>query len=476
MAPTSRPLAFHADPRPRPRARWPWLLLVFVEGFASLGVEIIALRRLLPFMGSSISVTAPTIGLFLLALTAGYWVGGRAARADVEARVARNLVAAATIAGVGSSSVAVRTIFEALPLGPAYLVYMLGIVCPSAWLLAQTVPLVVDRVAAPTAGEASGVALTASTLGSFLGAVGIALVVMPWIGVTGAVLLCAASLVVGVLATGAGRRPAVAAAAVTALAVPAAAAWLPTRAAVETAYADYRVTPPATGRPVTAGHQPPVRVFEVNGQSASLLDSGSPPRRALYVEHLQRTLVTDLGLRGGRVLVLGAGGFTLSLGDPANHYTYVDIDPAIRAIAEQRFLGRPIDGEFVVDDARHHVAHTPARYDAVVIDVYTAHASVPSHLVTREFWQTLPRVLPADGGAVLVNLVLDAKLRSPYARNLLATIEAALGRCEVDVLEPTRDISNVIVTCRASAGVAQPVSIYTDERNRVDLDRNLFGF
>ena len=52
-------------------------LIVFIEGFCSLGAEIIALRRLVPHVGSAIVVTAPTIGFFLLALALGYAAGGR---------------------------------------------------------------------------------------------------------------------------------------------------------------------------------------------------------------------------------------------------------------------------------------------------------------------------------------------------------------------------------------------------------------
>ena len=51
--------------------------IVFIEGFCSLGAEIIALRRLVPHVGSSIVVTAPTIGFFLLALALGYASGAR---------------------------------------------------------------------------------------------------------------------------------------------------------------------------------------------------------------------------------------------------------------------------------------------------------------------------------------------------------------------------------------------------------------
>ena len=75
------------------------MLIVFIEGFASLGVEVIALRRLVPHVGSSITVTVLTIGPFLAALALGYWSGGRIQDRFLE-RVLRNFLFAAFIAGV----------------------------------------------------------------------------------------------------------------------------------------------------------------------------------------------------------------------------------------------------------------------------------------------------------------------------------------------------------------------------------------
>ena len=438
-------------------------LIVFIEGFCSLGAEVIALRRLVPHVGSAIVVTAPTIGLFLLALALGYASGARVAD-RYQAVVARNFLVSALLAGVGLARFTVDGLFNVLaPTWLAYLVFIGGVLCPLAWLLGQTVPVLTNLMKHARTGEASGYALYWSTLGSFVGSVSLSLLVMQWLGVSAAVLACAVLLALGSLLLGTGQtwHATVQAAVVTAVAV---AAYLaPGKQVLDTAYADYEVKP----LELTGQIQP--RGFMVNNSLASLMDDGQPPHYARYVQRLRHILLGELALTGTDILVLGAGGFTLSHQEPTNRYTYVDIDPAIRALAEQHFLKQPISGTFVVDDARHFVRTTDQRFAAVVVDVFSNHTSIPSHLVTTEFWADTRRAL-LPSGVLLINLILDAQLQSPYARNLLATIEGVYGRCGTEVLHKTQGLSNVIVVCRAS-GHPTSATPYTDERNGADLDK-----
>lgn len=112
---------------------------------------------------------------------------------------------------------------------------------------------------------------------------------------------------------------------------------------------------------------------------------------------------------------------------PGEHWTFYEIDPAVRAIAENpeffTFLAEARGTTRIqMGDARLMLAHTPDRhYGLIILDAYSSDA-IPVHLMTREAFELYRRKL-AEGGVLafhLSNLHLDL-------RPVVAALAADLG-------------------------------------------------
>src|SRR3954464_13546170 len=193
----------------------PLPLLVFVVGTGSLGAEIAPVRLLAPYFGASTIVWANTIGVVLVALSVGYWLGGRLADRHPHVRglcllalSAPGLLALVPFAahplldlGVrgldqGSAGAFVGSLLGVLVL-VAVPVLLLGAVSPYAIRLAVTT--------VEEAGTVAGRLYAVSTAGSLLGTLLSALVLIPLVGTRRTFLIFAFAIS---LVAVAGLRPA----------------------------------------------------------------------------------------------------------------------------------------------------------------------------------------------------------------------------------------------------------------------------
>ncbi len=181
-------------------------VVVFVAGAATLATEIAASRLLAPYFGSSTIVWANIIGLLLVYLSLGYWVGGRLAdrRPRPGTLGAVILIAAGVIAmlafaarptldlvvrgldaasmGAAAGSFVAAFVLLAIP------VTMLGTVAPFSIRLA-----LVDIA---RAGSVAGQLYALSTVGSILGTFASAIVTIPLFGTQWTLLGSAALLAI----------------------------------------------------------------------------------------------------------------------------------------------------------------------------------------------------------------------------------------------------------------------------------------
>src|SRR3954449_6835967 len=200
---------------PRRRALPPLEVLVFVVGASTLGAEIAAARLMAPFFGASTIVWANTIAVVLVALSVGYWFGGRMADRRPDLRSLCGLVlGAAVLLGLVPIvaqpflSLSVKA-FDDVSLGAGFgsllgdlalvaiPVLMLGAVSPWA------IRLKLERV--EDSGEVAGRMYAISTVGSLVGTFLSALVLIPLLGTQRTFLVFALALAV-VAALGLGVR------------------------------------------------------------------------------------------------------------------------------------------------------------------------------------------------------------------------------------------------------------------------------
>ena len=190
-------------------------LLVFVVGAASLGAEIAAARLLAPYFGASTVVWANTIGVVLVALSVGYWFGGRFADRHPHMRGLCLLVLAAALL-IAVVPFAARPFlgfsvdaFDSVSVGgfAGSLFGVLVLVAVPVTLLGAAAPWAVRLAVADVdrSGEVVGRLYATSTAGSLLGTMLAALLLIPLLGTQRTFLVFALALAL-VAAAGLGWR------------------------------------------------------------------------------------------------------------------------------------------------------------------------------------------------------------------------------------------------------------------------------
>jgi spermidine synthase len=422
-------------------------VLVFAVGMASLGAEIAAARLLAPYFGASTVVWANTIGVVLVALSVGYWFGGRIADRHPQLRALCGMVlgAAALMALVpfaarpflGFSVSAFETVSVGGFLGS--LLGVLALVAVPVALLGAASPwairLAVHEV--DRSGEIAGRLYAISTAGSLFGTMIAALVLIPFAG-TQRTFLAFALVLALVAATGLGWRfaavPVVLLGAT--LAIPEGTIKAAGEGRVlyeaETTHQYARVVEESDGD----------RVLELNeGQAVhSLYRPGS----YLTGGYWDGNLVLPAAASAApprRVAILGnaAGTVARAYGRfyPATAVDAVEIDAELTELGRRFFDLRNPRMQTFAEDARPWLARSEGGYDAIMVDAYRQ-PYIPFYLATREFF-ALARDRLAPGGTLIVN-VGHPEGNDDLERVLGATMAAAFPDVLRNPIEPTNTL------------------------------------
>jgi predicted membrane-bound spermidine synthase len=403
-------------------------VVVFTAGAGTLATEIAASRLLAPYFGSSTIVWANIIGLILLYLSVGYWLGGKVAdrRPDPHLLGLVIVVAALAVAvtpfvsrpvldlalrGLDAVSVGavVGSFFAALALF-AVPVTLLGAVSPFA-----------IRLALGDVGEAGTVAgrlYAISTVGSIVGTFLSAIVTIPLLG-TQRTMLGAAVLLVLAAALLLGSRWQLLTLAVAGLLfIPAGTVKATSGLLFETesSYQYIQIVERADGSRALKLNEG-VAVHSVWHRD-SVLTGGVWDTFLLVPPLLDRPVE--------RMLVIGNAGGTVAraFGElyPEVEIDGVEIDGEVTE-AGRRYMGLDENPRLnvVTADGRPYLELTDETYDVIVVDAYHQ-PYIPFQLATREFFAAAREHL-RPGGVVALNVAAvpgDERLGEAVGSTLLA--------------------------------------------------------
>lgn len=425
------------------------LLLVFVVGASSLGGEIAAARLLAPWFGDSTLIWANTIATVLLALSTGYWLGGRLADRDPSLTrlswivlVAAGLFALVPFVAGPFLRVSVDA-FDSLSAGAfvGSLVAVLVLLALPMLLLGTVAPyairLAVTRV--EEAGSVAGRLYAVSTLGSLTGVFLSALLLIPVLGTRRTFLVYALALAL-VAVVSLRRRAAVLAPVGVALliAIPVGTVKATGDGRViwekETPYQYARVVEDPDGE----------RRLELNEGQA--VHSVYHPNRWLTGNYWDEFLVLPFAThetppRSIAIIGNAAGTTARQYGHffPDTRVDAVELDGALNDVGVELFDLRGPDLHLHTADGRRFLRRSEWRWDAIFVDAYRQ-PYVPFHLATREFFELVRNHLAADG-AVLVN-VGHPEGSDALEKTLGATMGAVFDHVARD---PSQDVNTVLI-------------------------------
>lgn len=393
--------------------------LVFVCGICSMGIEMAASRLLRPFFGDSILIWANIIGLILVYLSLGYYIGGRWADRDPRSITLYRIIAWAGFATGILPYVARPFLLLAIPalqrfdagMGLTSFVGTLVLFFIPVTLLGCVTPFAIRLCTRDVAssGTTAGNLYALSTAGSILGVFGTVFVLFTFLGTRATFVAFSLTLLagsIGGILAESGRGAATRYAGLAVL------------IAVLVALDSGGVVKAAPGLVYeTESPYNYIQVLQEGDLRLLTINEGQAYQSAYRASGTLSGGIWDLFLLAPffapqdspqnlhNILLIG-----LAAGTVAREYTLVfgpipidgvELDPTIISVGRQYFAMTEPNLNAIADDGRNYLERRAGAYDIIAVDAYRQ-PYIPFHLTTVEFFSAVREHL-SPGGVVALN-------------------------------------------------------------------------
>ena len=398
------------------RLRAVLLSLIFLSGFVGLSFELLVMRQLSFYVGSSAIISGIIIGAYLGFLSLGYFKGASGKRPAPGARnsISLSFILIALMLTLAASFATVNAFFQVMQdLGLRSIIwqtflYSLLFLSATPFLLGRNTARLAAYLQKHSAGSA-GKIMALDTIGSVIGSLAATLLLMPLVGVNHTIML----VVGAALASSILIRPRVLS---FALAAPVMAFAVMINAD-SLLRSEFGIIVNNENSTILIENYGPIKVLNMNGLNMSN-HNRTTGKSAEYVNWINDNFIyNSKGAAPREILVLGAGGFTIGLKDKYNTYTFVDIERTLKKVSEESFLGENLtpNKTFVIRDAGQFLKAADKKYDLIVLDVYTHSYRVPEDFITEEFMQRIKDRV-AEGGIIVMNVIQSPNFADKYSQ------------------------------------------------------------
>lgn len=450
------------------------VFLVFLNGYVSLSLELAVLRQLSFYVGSSAVITSIIMAIFLGFMSMGYFVGesGRVSDAKIRNILNGSFLIIAALSVLAASFPLITQYFTWMYAGGITsgaiqtFVYSLIFLSVGPFLFGFNTTLLSRRLHAFNS-NCTGNIMAWDTIGSVFGSLATTLLLMPFMGVNYTVCLITILSAVGAIML---RRT----------------WWVWVACAVTLASSLYinsnlyqrekmGILVNNANSTISVADFGDARVLYMNGLPMSVY--GRDGGMADYVNYLNQNFIYNMPSdRTYRILVLGAGGFTLGLDDNRNDYTFVDIEHTLKDVSEKYFLGKDLtpNKKFVVADASQFLKNSDEQWDFILLDVYSNSYQVPESLITAEFMSRL-RARVAPNGIIAMNMIVSPEFGDRYSRVFDNTFRSVFpyntSRHVIDTFNPWHNVYGASNVIYLFYNIENDGRIYTINKTPVIYDR-----
>lgn len=448
-----------------PKLFQPFLMLTAgLTGALVMAVEVLGARVIAPFFGVSLFVWTALIAVTLLALATGYVAGGRWSDRSGSPSLLFGLIAGAGALLLLVPFAKAAVLQAALPLGLRWGAFAsaLALFGPPLFLLGCVSPFLVRLAAKEWSqlGRTVGLMYAVSTAGSFLGTVITGYYLVAELGlsrafqVSGTILLALAAVYFALFR---GRMAALMLPLVGLLA-----GAIPMQKG-SVVLADGTVAQVVDSRDSFYGRVQVVDYQGAGGHIREMLIDGliqggidvasgqSVYEYSYLLEHL--TLASNPAGKRGLVIGLGTGIIPRRFAAHGIETEVVDIDPEVVSAARTHF-GLPPGQRVHLVDARYFLATASARYDYIILDVFSGDTT-PGYLLSREALE-LARARLEPGGVLGINLMGSLGAERRMTASVMRTLEEVFPWVQAFPLfvpGTGGDIGNISIV----AGIGKPL-------------------